>query len=77
MRPHEPSTEAEANNNIWTKKRLPIEGLYKNRAARVAPDGEFTNIDRKWRAQFLKDQVLSEADRHMYQVRRRLASELA
>ena len=67
MRPHEPGESHEAKN-FWNKKRIPIEGLYKNRAARVSPVGEFGNADRNWRAQWLKDQVLSEADRHQLQV---------
>jgi len=67
MRPYEPGTGTEANET-WNKKRIPIEGLYKNRAARVSPVGEFSNVDRQWRAKWLKDQVLSEADRHYAQV---------
>ena len=67
MRPDEPSTDLKANTT-YNKKQLPIEGLYKNRAARVSPVGEFGNADRNWRAQWLKDQVLSEADRHQLQV---------
>jgi hypothetical protein len=58
-----------AANQTFHKKQLPIEGLYKNRAARVSPIGEFANIDRKWRAQFLKDRSLTEADMAMYQVK--------
>ena len=58
-------------NDFFNKRNLPVEGLYKNRAARVSPLGEFGNADRKWRNQFLKDQVLSEADtaRHPSHVR--------
>ena len=67
MRPDEPSTDLKANLT-YNKKTLPIEGLYKNRAARVSPIGEFGNVDRKWRAKFLKDQALTEADMAMYQV---------
>ena len=56
-------------NDFSNKKSLPVEGLYKNRAARVSPVGEFGNADRKWRSQWLKDQTLSQADQHVAHVR--------
>ena len=37
--------------------------------ARVSPVGEFGNVDRQYRSQWLKDQVLSHADRQFHQVR--------
>lgn len=68
MRPHEPGEGFDAGES-WSKKRIPIEGLYKSRAARVSPVGEFGNVDRQYRSQWLKDQVLSHADRQFHQVR--------
>ena len=56
-------------SDTFNKKMMPLEGPYKNRAARVAVDGEFSNADRAWRKKFLKDQHLSEADGIMAQVR--------
>ena len=48
----------------WGKKHLNIEGYYRTFVPRVSPDGEFANEDRKWRAQWLKDQELKGADVH-------------
>jgi hypothetical protein len=48
----------------WGKRHLNIEGYYRTFQPRVAPDGEFGNADRKWRAQWLKDQKLVGADKH-------------
>ena len=48
----------------YGKKRINIEGYYKTFVPRVSPDGEFGNEDRKWRHQWLKDQVLKGADKY-------------
>ena len=48
----------------WGKRHLNIEGYYRTFHPRVSPDGEFGNEDRKWRAQWLKDQKLKGADLH-------------
>ena len=55
-------------NDFSNRKSLPVEGLYKNRAARVSPVGEFSNADRKWRNQWLQNQTLSPADQHAAQI---------
>ena len=52
------------NDPAWGKKHLNIEGYYRTYQVRVSPDAEFGNEDRKWRAQWLKDQVLKGADVH-------------
>ena len=48
----------------WGKRHLNIEGYYRTFQPRMSPDGEFGNEDRKWRAQWLKDQKLVGADVH-------------
>jgi len=54
--PHETKT--------YGRRTLNIEGYYRTFVPRVSPDGEFGNEDRKWRAQWLKDQQLKGADVH-------------
>jgi len=51
-------------NPTWGKRSLNIEGYYRTFQPRVSPDGEFGNEDRKWRAQWLKDQKLKGVDVH-------------
>ena len=43
---------------------MSLEGPYENERARI--DGTFTDVDRKWRKQYLKDQELSHNEpRHV------------
>ena len=49
-------------DTYFGKRPMQIEGPFHQRPSRLSPDGEFENIDRKWRAQWLKDQKLSPRD---------------
>jgi len=47
-----------------------LSGAWNKERARVDPMAEFNNLDRNWRAQYLKDKVLSPNDGNMMQVMR-------
>ena len=49
-------------SNMWGVKPMMLTGPFTKFQSRVSPDGEFMRADRQWRAQWLKDQVLSSKD---------------